>query len=705
MVLANYADFDVWVGGVIEWVPAVRLLNGDDGIIELLRAYKGLDVIPLYFEEKQGPLLVIDTQDDWSVDTLEDPENDQIEPENPSEPEIETENDQLEPEIATENDQQDLPITNELEYAYETHPELGQTSENPPGPSQTPENPHEPEQTDGNFPENPPIKGLSDEGGDDSDFGGSDSSASQCPSWMLEDLEGPLDDDIFESRPDDHARKLFKTMRVFLREQKKKRRAEREQREQEERTIRESGWFSDGGEEDELVSLRGSDDEGDGFPVWNDRMDGGDVDLQVGMKFATREKYRDVLRDWASQEVCPTVVKGNIKKQYERLYDYCATVEKHNPRSTLVLKVDRHMYNNFKGKFKGQELKKLFWKAASTYNVKQHLRWMKEIDRVMPKKFPEDETAYDWLCEIPVHHWARCFFPSRTKCDTLVNNISESFNSYILDAREQPIIDMFESIRRKCMTRIQVKREGMEKYQGVVYPNICKKIERQRHESRNCFSSWAGEDKFEVQHFLENHIVYLRDRHCSCGMFQLVGFPCHAIASISYHRLNMEEYVGDYFKKDAYLRVYGHMINPVPGMHDYEESPLGIVEPPQVKSKPGRPKKISQFSNDHAFQVSDQSSQARSDKMPQNMLQTESNNVEILPQRLVTSLSLPTPAARKINTTIQRPPLSRPSFTQTNEEWTKTPASSVLQRLRRPTQRDSRPAFLTQGVQIPQKEM
>ncbi|KAK4392764.1 hypothetical protein Sango_2054200 [Sesamum angolense] len=57
-------------------------------------------------------------------------------------------------------------------------------------------------------------------------------------------------------------------------------------------------------------------------------------------------------------------------------------------------------------------------------------------------------------------------------------------------------------------------------------------------------------------------------------------------------RLNMEEYVDDYFEKDAYLRVYGHMINHVPGMHDYEESPLGIVEPPQVKSKPGRPKKV-----------------------------------------------------------------------------------------------------------------
>ncbi|KAK4427275.1 hypothetical protein Salat_1496400 [Sesamum alatum] len=38
------------------------MLNGDEGIRELLRDFKGLSVIPLYFEEKQGPLLVVDTQ-------------------------------------------------------------------------------------------------------------------------------------------------------------------------------------------------------------------------------------------------------------------------------------------------------------------------------------------------------------------------------------------------------------------------------------------------------------------------------------------------------------------------------------------------------------------------------------------------------------------------------------------------------------------
>ncbi|KAL0311109.1 UNVERIFIED_CONTAM: hypothetical protein Sangu_2405600 [Sesamum angustifolium] len=37
------------------------------------------------------------------------------------------------------------------------------------------------------------------------------SSDSDCPSWMLEDLEGPLDDDIFVSRDAEYGRKLMKT--------------------------------------------------------------------------------------------------------------------------------------------------------------------------------------------------------------------------------------------------------------------------------------------------------------------------------------------------------------------------------------------------------------------------------------------------------------------------------------------------------------
>ncbi|KAG8370284.1 hypothetical protein BUALT_Bualt14G0101000 [Buddleja alternifolia] len=197
------------------------------------------------------------------------------------------------------------------------------------------------------------------------------------------------------------------------------------------------------------------------------------------------------------------------------------------------------MYNNFKATFKGVELKQLFWKASSTYNVRQHLRIMSEIQRMYPKKGSK-QTPYEWLNVIPAAHWARCYFPSRTKCDVLVNNITESFNSIILAARELPIIEMFEWIRKKCMTRIQIKRQGMEKYAGI-----------------------------------------------------LIGYPCcHAVASIASLRLDIENYVDDCFKKDTYLRVYSHMVNPVTGMHDFEESVLGIVDPPHISILPGRPRKV-----------------------------------------------------------------------------------------------------------------
>lgn len=45
--------------------------------------------------------------------------------------------------------------------------------------------------------------------------------------------------------------------------------------------------------------MGGSDDEGVRYNEWNENMDIRDVELSVGMKFDTRQNYRDVLRDWA----------------------------------------------------------------------------------------------------------------------------------------------------------------------------------------------------------------------------------------------------------------------------------------------------------------------------------------------------------------------------------------------------------------------
>ena len=68
---------------------------------------------------------------------------------------------------------------------------------------------------------------------------------------------------------------------------------------------------------------------------------------------------------------------------------------------------------------------------------------------------------------IPPHHWTRSHFQENPKCDMLLNNLCESFNNVILDARSKGIITMNEMIRTKLMKRI--KKREMQCENAVVF--------------------------------------------------------------------------------------------------------------------------------------------------------------------------------------------------------------------------------------------
>ena len=57
-----------------------------------------------------------------------------------------------------------------------------------------------------------------------------------------------------------------------------------------------------------------------------------------------------------------------------------------------------------------------------------------------------------------------------------MNNLSESFNSMILEARDKPIIAMLEWIRVRLMTIMYSKRIGIEKFTSDICPNIVRKL-------------------------------------------------------------------------------------------------------------------------------------------------------------------------------------------------------------------------------------
>ncbi|XP_027099094.2 uncharacterized protein [Coffea arabica] len=217
----------------------------------------------------------------------------------------------------------------------------------------------------------------------------------------------------------------------------------------------------------------------------------------------------------------------------------------------------RHMYQNFNQKFKGKEMKDMFWAAASAGNEREWKMAMIELEKT-------NKEAAEWLSRIPPALWSRSHFTGYSKCDILVNNLNESFNNYILEARELPIIGMLEWIRRRLMQRIQTKRSGMQKFQGEICPNIAEKIDKNQKLSRTFVATWDGGHKLSL---------------CPC----MCGGVC---------RLPIKNYVHACYTRAEYLKTYAYTITPVPSDIYWITAEEESINPPAVRRMPGRPKKL-----------------------------------------------------------------------------------------------------------------
>lgn len=60
----------------------------------------------------------------------------------------------------------------------------------------------------------------------------------------------------------------------------------------------------------------------------------------------------------------------------------------------------------------------------------------------------------------------RAFFTEYSKCDSVENNLGESFNAAIRIARTKPIVEMLEEIRRRVVVCNDKKRLEAEKAKG-----------------------------------------------------------------------------------------------------------------------------------------------------------------------------------------------------------------------------------------------
>ena len=148
-----------------------------------------------------------------------------------------------------------------------------------------------------------------------------------------------------------------------------------------------------------------------------------------------------------------------------------------------------------------------------------------------------DEEAWKYLADIEPTQWTRSHFSPRALTDCLVKNLSESFNFMIVKARDKPILLMLEWIRVRLMSRLYIKKIGVEKYGGKLCPSIQDKLKKLKLESKSFYAMPSGRFVYEVNNERGRHVVDLVEKTCSCRVWDLTRIPCkHEVTTIFVNR-------------------------------------------------------------------------------------------------------------------------------------------------------------------------
>ena len=97
-------------------------------------------------------------------------------------------------------------------------------------------------------------------------------------------------------------------------------------------------------------------------------------------------------------------------------------------------------------------MKLMFWKAAKAYNIADYNEERDELEKL------NHATTIGFRGSNPKVFY-RAFMKTHTTIDVIMNNLAETFNGYIINARTRHLIYMLEDIITTLMQRLVLKRQ------------------------------------------------------------------------------------------------------------------------------------------------------------------------------------------------------------------------------------------------------
>jgi hypothetical protein len=238
-----------------------------------------------------------------------------------------------------------------------------------------------------------------------------------------------------------------------------------------------------------------------------------------------------------------------------------------------------HVSETFKTEFNDPQLVNLLWEAAHALTVTEFETKLLEIEDISLE-------AAVWIRHLPPRLWTTAYFEG-TRYGHLTAEITESLNSWILDASSLPIIQM-ECIRHQLMRWFSERRGASMQWTAILVPMAERRLKEAIEHAQGYQVGRANEAEFEVISAHEGtNIVDIRNRCCLCRGWQLYGVPCpHGVAALLYCRQNVHRYTESCFTVATYRKTYSQIIQPIPdkilwnetaGQGQAEENKLEVI--------------------------------------------------------------------------------------------------------------------------------
>uniref|UniRef100_A0A1U7YEQ5 Uncharacterized protein LOC104244106 n=1 Tax=Nicotiana sylvestris TaxID=4096 RepID=A0A1U7YEQ5_NICSY len=248
-----------------------------------------------------------------------------------------------------------------------------------------------------------------------------------------------------------------------------------------------------------------------------------------------------------------------------------------------------HLWNNVYKKFKKShaKLSEIYFSMAKAYTQAKFDSLMEKVEKV-------DIRVKEYLKLAGYEKWARLYAPVNRGW-TMTSNIAESINAALVSARELPIYDFLEEVRKmfghwNCSNRKEATQ---------TYTTLGKKYQEMLTLNEAMSTRMTVVPSTEYLHKVNDggrhYTVCLLERKYVCGRFQVDELRCpHAWAVLKSKFLMPEEYCFNYYKPNIVVMTYDVPVYPLPDKNDWN-IPAHVAEevvlPPKWKRPTGRPKK------------------------------------------------------------------------------------------------------------------